>query len=357
MTRARLLVVLLAGCAAPPAPTQALQSSLCVTDPLEEALNTANGAQPPNWRVVDWLPGDGYLPGNPNEKNWTKAFIRGVQSLSAGAAQCAGCIDHQSTLYVPKGTYYITGTIPINANGVRIIGEAAPTTIIRWAGAVYDPTKDPKLDNGQSVPGSGDWVATKGAWMFKIDGAGHHAELRNLTLDGASHAEAAVRLAFDFETHTWTDFQNNVRQKGSPTGFRFSDLIIENAARGIDAGRYPSSQDSEGLVLRCRFTGIGKQAEQFTSAQPMLAAVRVRGANAMNWQIWDSVFRDNVSGVSGGDASGTFNIFNSQFLSSHFSDAPSGSRRPMCCAATRPWTRSTSSAPGDRTSTATSWRA
>jgi hypothetical protein len=277
-----------------------------------------------------------HAPGDPD---WSFAFNAAVDLVLAGYVP-------SHTIFVPGGYYPVAFPINVHGYGVRIIGEDPATTTLAWAGAPY-------LVSGPR-PGYPNAVflypaeRAQQAWMFLVDSA-FAAEIRRLTLDGASAAEAAIRQA-NFSNNgagyctcgdgicaasVWCgesaascpadcpqDPSLHIAAYSSSVQNRFSDLVIQGFARGIWGGMAGGSQDDSTLVLRVRFADIG-QAWVGPIGKPItsLAAVVQSSQNALDWDVQDSTFDHCVTGLwaSAGSAI-SVNAWDNAFQSSTIAD-------------------------------------
>ncbi|MEP7123882.1 MAG: hypothetical protein ABJE95_23335 [Byssovorax sp.] len=294
-------------------------------------------------------------------------------------------LDFSGTLFLPAGTYSITRPLRVRTPWIRIIGEDPRTTTIVWRGPRYDPTADrssaPEGAYSEAESGSGrvDCLSepdpafppappnvcpnncthvtldaggypTGRSWMIWIDDASAF-ELSRLTLDGQGTAEVALRVAATNHVFPatpppaggsgagrWLDFYGRYRASGSATGYSFSDLVIEDTARGLwagvlwrdGAGRGTGAMDSEGDLRRVSFLRIGRSLTDVrpkspprdadTSANVYRAAVRTSTQNTMNWNVWESTFTDCDAGLLDGSGAGGLNVWSSLFVRSRVAD-------------------------------------
>jgi hypothetical protein len=294
-------------------------------------------------------------------------------------------LDFSGTLFLPAGTYAITRPLRVRAPWIRILGEDPRTTTIVWRGPKYDPTTDsssaPEGSYSEAETGSGrvDCLSepdpafpptpptvspnncthatldakgypTGRSWMVWIDDAGSF-ELSRLTLDGRGAAEVGVRVAATNHQFPatpapaggsgdgrWLDFYGRYRASGSATGYHFSDLVIEDTARGLWAGvlwrdlagHRTGAMDSEGDLRRVSFLRIGRSLTDVRPASPPpgadtranvnRAAVRTNSQNVMNWNVWESTFTDCDAGILDGSGAGGLNVWSSLFVRSRVAD-------------------------------------
>ena len=294
-------------------------------------------------------------------------------------------LDFSGTLFLPAGTYAITRPLRVRAPWIRIIGEDPATTRLVWKGPAYDPTADnagaPPGSYAEAETGSGrvDCLSepdpafpptpptvtpnnctrvtldaggypTGRSWMVWIDDA-NAFEISRLTLDGQGKAEVGIRVAATRHQFPatpapaggsgvgrWLDFYGRYRTFGTATGYHFSDLAIEDTARGLwagvlwrdAAGRSTGSMDSEGDLRRVSFRRIGRSLAGLrpkspppgadTSANVLRAAVVTNSQNAMNWNVWESTFTDCDAGLIDGSGAGGLNVWGSLFIRSRVAD-------------------------------------
>jgi hypothetical protein len=248
-----------------------------------------------------WLNVLDYQQGCSDPSDWSCAFNRALAALSPPTTPA-------NTIFVPHGTYPIKHSIVMHGYGVRIIGEDPATTTLVWAGAPYVPNSFQAAfpEGGLMSP------VDEGTrpWMFVVDSV-YGGEIRRLTLDGANAGEAAIRQAnFSFNVH------------GSATQNRYSDLVIQNFARGIWGGAWGGSQDDSTHVLRVQFRSIGR-AWLPSVGKPLtfLAAVLLVGQNALAWTVQDSTFDRCVTGLdTQGGAAVSINAWNNTFQMSAAAD-------------------------------------
>jgi hypothetical protein len=294
-------------------------------------------------------------------------------------------LDSTGTLFLPAGVYAITRPLHVRAPWIRLIGEDPATTRLVWKGRSYDP----KADNSSAADGSFaeaetgsgrvDCLAepdpafpptpptvspnncsrpaldaggypTGRSWMIWVDDASSFA-ISRLTLDGQGAAEVGIRVAATNHQFPatpapaggsgagkWLDFYGRYRAFGTATGYHFSDLVIEDTARGLWAGvlwhdgkgRSTGAMDSEGDLRRVHFLRIGQSLSALRperappgadpSANVERAAVRTSSQNAMNWNVWDSTFTDCDAGLFDGSGAGGLNVWSSLFVRSRVAD-------------------------------------
>lgn len=202
----------------------------------------------PSWRD---LRGDYGAVGD-GKADDTRAVQRALDDLVKHEAACV--------LYVPAGTYRLTGTVRTvrkahtDCQGVTVVGEDPARTVLRWDGP------------------RGGTMLQWDAWYSKIS---------RLTLDGAGRAGAALRYGPAFSTYNET-----------------SDLVFRDAKSGLVFGGPKTNGQAENEVLRCRFlrceTGI--QTVNWNSMDIWVWYCRFedcgRGIyNVMgNWHAWQNVF-------------------------------------------------------------------
>lgn len=190
----------------------------------------------------------------------TKALQRALDDLVKHANACV--------LYIPAGTYRITGTVRTvrkthtDCQGVTVVGEGPGTTVLRWEGK----------EGGTMVQ----WDA----WYSKIS---------RLTLDGAGHAGTGLQYGPAFSTYNET-----------------SDITFRDMKAGLVFGGPKTNGQAENTVLRCRFVRCetGVQTVNWNSMDIWVWYCRFedcgRGIyNVMgNWHAWQNVFlRSRIADV------------------------------------------------------------
>ncbi|MHB9132883.1 MAG: glycosyl hydrolase family 28-related protein [Armatimonadota bacterium] len=177
-------------------------------------------------------------------------------------------------LYLPAGTYRITGTLTIKTRlGISIIGEDPARTIIRWDGEVDKA-------------------------MLWLNGVAY-AKFARITWDGAGKAKTAV-------DHGWEG-----KEPHAGTHCEHADEVFQNVEFGIKGGSH-KFMDAEAAVLRCKFLRCSK------------AGVSIENFNALDWFIWYSRFEDCAIGVTNTFGAGNFNVYESLFLRSTIADLMNG---------------------------------
>ncbi len=180
-------------------------------------------------------------------------------------------VKHTNTcvLYLPAGTYRISQTLKTvrkahtDCQGVAVVGEDPPSTVLRWDGA-------------------------NGGTMFQWDA--WYSKISRLTFDGAGRADTALTYGPAFSTYNET-----------------SDLIFRDATNGLVFGGPRTEGQAENAVLRCQFLrcGTGIQTVNWNSMDIWVWYGRFedcgRGVhNVMgNWHVWESLFlRSRIADLS-----------------------------------------------------------
>ncbi len=178
------------------------------------------------------------------------------------------------SLYLPRGTYRITGTLKLprkggrEAIGLNIQGEDPDRTVIRWGG----PAKGVMFE----------W----NAW---------YSRLGRMTFDGAGKAEAAITQSQDFVTAN-----------------EMADLVFRNLGFGIRAGLNKGVGIAETAVLRCRFircSEAGFSSEDF---------------NTLDWWFRWCTFQNCRRGLTNAVGSGNFHCYECVFQRSTEADITIG---------------------------------
>ena len=191
----------------------------------------------------------------------TAAIQRGLDDLVKHEKACV--------LYVPAGTYRLTGTVSTvrkahtDCQGVALVGEDPARTVLRWDGP----------EGGTMVQ----WDA----WYSKIS---------RIALDGAGRADVALQYGPAFSTYNET-----------------SDMVFRDVKSGLLFGGPKTHGQAENEVLRCRFVrcGVGLQTVNWNSMDIWVWYSRFedcgRGIHNImgNWHAWQNVFlRSGVADLS-----------------------------------------------------------
>jgi hypothetical protein len=181
-----------------------------------------------------------------------------------------GTENGPQVLYVPAGTYRITQTLRLTQRlYVSILGEDPAQTVIRWDGA-------------------------RGGTMLHLNGVAY-SRFGRLTWDGGGKAQTAVE-------HGW-DGKGPI----ASTGNEHADEVFADVGAGIRAGTL-GYMDSETVVLRCEFRRNSQ------------AGVSIQTWNALNWFVRDSLFEDDLYGVTNLYGAGNFHVSGSLFRRSGGAD-------------------------------------
>ena len=202
------------------------------------------------------------------------------------------CYDSRSgpaVLFLPAGTYRITGTLHMRLNaGASIVGADPANTVITWDG-----------------PAMGTMLLTSGVFDTLFT---------RVTWDGRGQAQIGIAQWWNFRTER-ANYQGTIKHIDEE--FRNLDIGISGGRLGADYGQ----GDSETLIERVHFRDMH------------VAGVNVGSFNAVNWWIWDSLFTDCARGVSNawgvddaGSAAGagTFSVYRSRFERSSVADVVIG---------------------------------
>jgi hypothetical protein len=180
-------------------------------------------------------------------------------------------------LWIPHGTYLITGTLTVMGNtNITILGEDPLTTTIVWGGS-------------------------KGGTMFVLNGV-DGLNLGRITWDGRGATSIALEIAWDKIHYSY------------PTRNLIHDSRILNSAIGFLTGA--GGDSGELTVDRVHFdhnstAGISNQG-------------------TLNFNVIDSLFTDNAVGIWGYTVlGGPFNVTNSVFVRSTESDLLPSSSGPF----------------------------
>jgi hypothetical protein len=197
----------------------------------------------------------------------TAAFQAALNLLDEGAHPGAS----PAVLYVPAGTYKITGSlkIPSGRAGLALIGEDPTKTTIRWAGAQ-----------------GGTMLQTLGVAFVRIG---------RITWDGAGLAGTAVDQDWDWRTGHYAGH------------WEYADNIFKDLEIGIRGGK-SKGPGAETVVKRSHFYRISQ------------AGVRIEDFNALNWLVVNSYFEDCRTGVTNDPGAGDFRVHDSMFRRSTYAD-------------------------------------
>lgn len=185
------------------------------------------------------------------------------------------------TLYFPAGTYRITDTLnlPRDDQGrpldIRIVGEDPATTKIVWDG-----------------PADGK--------MFFYNP--NYASISRLTLDGQGKAKKILEHGPKFSG--WTEYV---------------DMVFQNGGICLEAGNMSAEGISDAKIIRSVFQNCS------------VAGVLISNFNTLQWEIYDSYFKDNYIAVTNGNyyppgqntllpGAGNFHIYQSTFINSTAAD-------------------------------------
>jgi hypothetical protein len=189
-------------------------------------------------------------------------------------------------LYIPAGTYVISKTLRVyNRIAIVIIGEDPRTTLITWGGTNWQ-TANPKPPQYPNMT-----LNQSNVDMFLFDGGETGSSIRRITLNGADMA----REALDYGA-------TGTHGGGGGEEMEVSDMGFENFGYAIVAGGPLGSNDADTLVKRSLFQHI---------SQDGLVTMHY---NALNWNVWDSVFENCGSPLY--EAAGSIYAYNNLFLNS-----------------------------------------
>lgn len=192
----------------------------------------------------------------------TRALQHALDELTKHTNSCV--------LYLPAGTYRLTGTLKTvrqahtDCQGVAVVGEDPERTLLRWDG-------------------------TNGGTMFQWDA--WYSRISRLTFDGAGQAGTALFYGPAFSTYNET-----------------SDLIFRDSTNGLVFGGPHTQGQAENAVLRC----------QFLRCQTGLQTVNW---NSMDIWVWSGRFEDCGRGVH--NVMGNWHVWVSLFLRSRIADLSS----------------------------------
>jgi len=181
---------------------------------------------------------------------------------------------HAYVIYVPAGTYRITGTLTLKyRNDVGFVGEHPLRTVIVWDGPA-------------------------GGVMFHSNGATRN-RVGRLTFDGRGRALSAI-------DHKW----DRTNQPFATTETEYADLIIRDVAYGIRGG--VDWNDDTVSILRCHFLRCWE------------AGISLESYNAVDWWVWHSCFEYCRFGFTNTRYSGACHVYESVFRNSTEADIRTG---------------------------------
>ena len=192
-----------------------------------------------------------------------------TQALQA-AFDAAARGDVNSTLYIPAGTYLITGTLNINYQiNVSIVGAGADATMIKWGGAAHGT-------------------------MMRINGTAY-SKFNRITFNGSSIADVAVEQSWDGSRPHFD------------TSNEYADDVFIDVAFGIRGGALGHGF-AEASILHDQFI-------RNTSA-----GVSLGNFNALDVWIRNCSFEECATGVTNTYGAGNFRVYGSTFRNSTVSD-------------------------------------
>ncbi|MEI6946634.1 glycosyl hydrolase family 28-related protein [Paraflavisolibacter sp. H34] len=175
-----------------------------------------------------------------------------------------------SVVYLPAGTYRITGTLRINNKiNISVIGQDPATTRIVWAGA-------------------------RGGTMLELNGTAY-SRFNRITWNGSGIAAVAVDQSYD-----------NLKPYFD-TGNEYADDFFTDVGTGIRGG-HKGYGFAEVAILRCRFI------------RNTVAGISLGNFNALDIWVWYCVFQDCTIGVTNVYGAGAFRVYRSLFRNSKDSD-------------------------------------
>ena len=192
----------------------------------------------------------------------TAALQKALDELTKHTSFCV--------LYVPAGTYHLTGTLKTvrqahtDCQGVAVIGEDPARTVLRWDG-------------------------TNGSTMFQWDA--WYSKISRLTFDGSSRAGTGLLYGPAFSTYNET-----------------SDLVFRDTTNGLVFGGPQTEGQAENAVLRCQFLRCG-------------TGIQTANWNSMDIWVWYGRFEDCGRGVH--NVMGNWHVWESLFLRSRIADLSS----------------------------------
>ena len=178
-----------------------------------------------------------------------------------------------SVVYLPAGTYKISGTLTMNYKmNVAVIGADPATTKIIWGGV-------------------------SGGTMLQIDGTAY-SRFNRITWDGNNLAAIAVDQSWNGSTGYFD------------TGNEYADDIFVKEGIGIRGG-FLGHGFAETAVMRSKFS------------YNTVAGISLGNFNALDLWVWHSIFEYCKVGITNDNttsSAGNFKVYNSIFRSSTVSD-------------------------------------
>jgi len=175
-----------------------------------------------------------------------------------------------STLYLPAGTYLITGTLTMNNHiNVSIVGAGPAATVIKWGGATHGT-------------------------MMQVNGTAY-SKFDRITWNGNRVADVAVEQSWDG------------KKPHFDTSNEYADDIFVDVGFGIHGGGLGHGF-AETSILRDQFI-------RNTSA-----GVSLGNFNALDIWIRNSLFQDCTVGVTNTYGAGNFKVYRNVFRNSTNSD-------------------------------------
>ncbi|HUS03286.1 MAG TPA: glycosyl hydrolase family 28-related protein [Chitinophagaceae bacterium] len=194
-------------------------------------------------------------------------------ALQAALNSIGNSNSSSSVVYLPAGTYLITGTLSIKyKTNVSIIGSDPATTKIIWGGAASGT-------------------------MLNVNGVAY-SRINRITFDGAGSAAIVI-------DQSWDGVQGYF-----DTGNEYADDEFKNIGIGIRGGHLGYGF-AETAIMRCKFTNN------------TTAGITLGNFNALDVWVWHSVFQSCAVGITNNNttsSAGNFKVYNSIFRNSTISD-------------------------------------
>jgi len=182
-----------------------------------------------------------------------------------------------TVVYLPKGTYRITGTLNLtNKIGVSIIGEDPENTTIVWDG-----------------PSRASALYCNGASYFKI---------ARIQWNARSNGSTGIAIR-------WTEDKNSANSY-APQMIEIAECVFRSFAQGIAGGVFQQGEqdatNSEVSIRNCHFYNCTD------------AGIAIAGYNALDYWIWNCRFLQCNIGVK--NRFGNYHIYRSYFKKSAVAD-------------------------------------
>lgn len=203
----------------------------------------------------------------------TRSFQMALDSLTCGPSQFNMGENAYTVIYVPRGRYKISKSLLLKGKiGIAIIGEDPNNTSFEWYGKEKDT-------------------------MFLANGSGYY-KISRLSFNGRN-----VKDVEGLGIHWLNRWLEKKSRSFASVNIEISDCKFINLNVGLGGGF--KWNDSEIVINRCEFRACYK-------------GIQIRGANALDYWIWNTKFFDCVMGIA--NYRGNYHVYNSYFKNSKLSD-------------------------------------